>query len=304
VSNVLVLGASGTIGRALVPYLKVSGLYEVREVDHRPAFRDGFRHGDLLAPLDLVPHIAWADVVVNLAGVVSRVIAADSPSLAYHANVAGALDVALLADRLNAKLVHLSTSEVYGPNLDTMSEDDQLHPNNRYGLTNAIAESALQYETTIGLELVILRPFMVYGPDEEEGDHRSAVRRFTTALLVDRELIVHEGAMRSWLFIDDAVDAIERAIATDLPTGTVLNIGSPDVRPVRDVADLLAAELDLIDPRIREVPLPPRMTLVKKPALERAEELLSFTANVTLEEGIAIVAEDPRLLLGLAPDST
>ena len=85
-------------------------------------------------------------------------------------------------------------------------------PNNRYGLSKLLGEQLVEYEVrTHGLEAVVLRPFMMYDENEDLGDHRSAMIRFSSELALGRPIEVHRGSGRSWLHVTDAVRAIEAA---------------------------------------------------------------------------------------------
>lgn len=54
----LVIGSEGNIGKPLVKYLKELG-YEVREVDIKPRFREGYTIADITKPCDLVKVFDW-----------------------------------------------------------------------------------------------------------------------------------------------------------------------------------------------------------------------------------------------------
>ena len=102
-------------------------------------------------------------------------------------------------------------------------------PNNRYGLSKLLGEQLVEYEArTHGLKAVRARPFMMYDENEELGDHRSAMIRFTTR---PRARPADPGAPRqrraAGCTSSDAVRAIEAAAT--LREYAVINIGHPDV---------------------------------------------------------------------------
>src|SRR5207249_7740509 len=134
-----------------------------------------------------------------------------------------------------------STSEVYGPGHQLMSEDaTDLAPNNRYGLSKLLGERLVEYEVRQhGLAAVTLRPFMVYDENEELGAHRSAMIRFAHELALGRPIEIHEGSRRGWLHVSEAVAAIEAAV--HVPDYAVINIGHPDVRSMRELAEMIRA---------------------------------------------------------------
>jgi nucleoside-diphosphate-sugar epimerase len=182
--------------------------------------------------------------------------------------------------------VFFSTSEVYGPGIDPMDEKlADPKPNNRYGLSKLLAEKIIEYEVSEhGLSAVILRPFMVYGENEEQGDHRSAMIRFATDLEQHKQITVHTGSARGWLHISDAVDVIERSAHLD--KFATINIGHPQILSTLALAEMICTELGRPYDLIETAELPGRMTLRKNPSLDRQASLLGFSPKIYLEEGV------------------
>jgi len=290
----LVIGSEGNIGTPLVKHLRAAG-YDVVESDIRPAWRPGYVMADINYPVDLLPAFdAKPDVVFLLSAMVSRVTCEQASSLAIATNLAGVNNVLQLAKRAGASVVFFSTSEVYGPHCNPMDEQDaNPRPNNRYGLSKLLGEQLVEYEVrTHGLRAVSLRPFMVYDENEDLGDHRSAMIRFTSELARGRPVQVHRGGARSWLHISDAVRSITAAAAVS--EYAVVNIGHPDVVPIEDLAERIRRELQADPALIETVELPARMTLVKRPVLNRQHELLGVEPRVGLDEGIRLVCARVR----------
>lgn len=289
----LVIGSEGNVGRPLCRWLAGQG-WEVLRSDHKPGWRDGYVMADIRTPGDLLPAFDWRpDAVFLLAAMVSRVTCEQASSLAVATNLQGVQNVLDLTKRAGARLVYFSTSEVYGPGHETMDERDRPRPNNRYGLTKLLSESLVEYEVEHhGLRAVTLRPFMIYDEEEELGDHRSAMIRFASELALGRPVEVHAGSARGWLHVSDAVRAVEAAARLD--RYAVINVGHADVRPVAELAELVRAELGAAPELVRVRELPERMTLVKRPRLDRQRELLGFTPRVTLEEGVRRVCRRVR----------
>ncbi len=290
----LVIGSEGNIGSPLVQHLKQVG-YDVLESDIRPGWRDRFVMADINHPVDLLPAFDWKpDVVFLLSAMVSRVTCEQASSLAIATNLGGINNVLQLAKRAGSRVVFFSTSEVYGPGLDTMDEAGSTpQPNNRYGLSKLLGEHLVEYEVrTHGLRAVSLRPFMVYDENEDLGDHRSAMIRFSSELAQGRPIEVHRGSARSWLHISDAVRAIEAAVR--VPHYAAINIGHPDVVPIAALAEMVRRELGADPLLVREIDLPERMTSIKVPVLERMRTLLGVEPTVSLRDGVARVCARVR----------
>lgn len=289
--KMLVIGSEGNIGVPLVKHLRAVG-HEVQEADLVQGWRPNYTVADINHPLDLVPAFEWGpDVVFLLSAMVSRVTCEQAASLALHTNLAGVNNVVQLAKMCRpggAKLVFFSTSEVYGPGCDPMSEmESNPQPNNRYGFSKWLGEKIVEYEVNQHkLQAVIIRPFMMYDENEDFGDHRSAMIRFAWNLAQNKVIEVHRGSARGWLHASDAVNAIERAACMQLKNGDIFNIGHPDIRPMDALAHMIAKRLGKPEELIKTVDFPERMTAVKRPTLLKQKDVLCAEPKVSLDEGV------------------
>ena len=282
----LVIGSEGNIGGPLTAHLKSVG-YEVIGVDLRPGWREDYLTADITHPVDLIPAFDWGpDVVFLLAATVGRMVCEQAASLAISTNLAGVNNVLQLCKRAGARCVYFSSSEVYGPHCDPMDEVHSVpRPNNRYALTKWLGEQLVEYEARAGgLTAVTVRPCMVYDEHETVGEHRSAMIRFVSNLARGRPIEVHRGSARSWLHVSDIVRGIEAAGRLD--EHTVINLGHPELVPMADLAEMIRAELGASPELVITTELPPKMTLIKRPTLERQRTLLGFEPRVGIEEGV------------------
>jgi len=287
----LVIGSEGNIGTVLVKHLRSKG-YEVLEVDIKSGYRDHYMVADINHPIDLLPAFDWQpNVVFLLSAMVSRVTCEQAGSLAMITNLGGINNVLQLCKRVNAKMIFFSTSEVYGPECDPMDEAlSNPEPNNRYGLSKLLGEQIVEYEVkNYGLRAVSIRPFMMYDEEEHFGDHRSAMIRFVGNMALGRPIEVHNGSARSWFHASDAVEAIEATVHVN--RYSVINIGHPEVISMAQLAEMIRAELNAPKELIRYVDIPERMTLVKRPLLDRQKTILGIEPKVSLKEGVKRVCK-------------
>jgi nucleoside-diphosphate-sugar epimerase len=290
-AKALVIGSEGNIGAPLVAYLRSVG-YSVLECDIRPGWREDYLSADISQPVDLLPAFDWRpDVVFLLAAHVGRMLCEQAASLAVSTNVAGVNNVLQLCKRVDARCVFSSSSEVYGPRCDVMDEAHSVpQPANRYALTKWLGEQLVEYEVrTSGLRAVTLRPCMVYDEHETVGEHRSAMIRFASNLAQGRPIEVHRGSARSWLHVSDIVRGVEAA--GRLEQYTVINVGHPDVIPMSELAEMIRVELNASPELVLTTELPPGVTLVKRPTLDRQRALLGLEPRVGIVEGVRRLCE-------------
>jgi UDP-glucose 4-epimerase len=165
--RVLVTGATGFVGRALVPALMEHG-HTVRA-----ALRGGAtapfhphveiaRHGDLAGDVDWTPIVAGVDAIVHLAGIAH--IGTDVPEARYdRINHQVTEDLAVAAEGAQAKrFIFVSSIRAQsGPSADhILSEKDAPQPADIYGVSKLAAEGALHNSA---LRYTILRPVLIYG---------------------------------------------------------------------------------------------------------------------------------------------
>lgn len=170
--KVLVTGATGFVGQTLVPMLRQAG-HEVIPAGRRPGSVDGLPVrvvGDLGPGTDWLPSLSGCEAVVHLAARVHVMDAAGRSDVAgfRRINVLGTEHLARQAARVGARrLVHVSTVKVHGEHSPgrPFTEDDVPRPSDAYALSKWEAEEVLRrVASETGLETVVLRPPLVYGP--------------------------------------------------------------------------------------------------------------------------------------------
>jgi nucleoside-diphosphate-sugar epimerase len=281
--RVLVTGASGFVGRALVEELRhAEGAYEVHPL--------GRQDGDLSHEGVAGAAVAEArpDVVVHGAARIGVLRCEDAPELAVRSNVLATAHVARAAGASGARLVYLSTSDVYG-SAAAADEDTPPAPESLYALTKLWGEQAAALYAPE--RLAILRLANPYGPGVDAGQAKGAVPTMLRQAVAREPIPVFRGEARAFCWIGDVVRAVRLVLEAD-GEGT-LNVGS-DGEPVAlvDVArvacELTGAPHDLIE----QVEPPPGRVMTRI-ATERIRAL-GWRPEVALDDGMRMLLDSLR----------
>lgn len=289
--RILVIGSEGTIGSKLVPYLKKNDEFYVKRADRIRIREDDYEMVDITHYETLEPAFEPSpNIVIHLAGEVSRETSEHWPNIAIESNVVGTMNVIKLCLKHNAKLVFAGTSEEYGSayfdGIPVTEDDQPRQQQGIYGLTKWMAEELIEYcHRRYGLNAIIVRLFMCYGPGEEPNPYRSAIARFIDWARRGEPIHVHKGGERSWCYIDDIIEGIVSAMKYEDETFSIFNIGRDEPWNMEDVAKEIIRLTNSTSEIILE-PAPPGITLVKRGNFSKAEKVLNWKAKTSFLEGL------------------
>jgi GDP-4-dehydro-6-deoxy-D-mannose reductase len=278
--RVLVTGASGFVGRALVEELRHGErAYEV--------FPLGREDGDLADAGVAENAIAETkpDAVVHAAARIGVVRCEDEPELALRSNVLATVHVARACAKQGARLAYVSTADVYGM-AAIADEDTPPTPESLYALTKLWGEEAARLYAPD--RLLILRLANPYGPGVEAGEGKGAVPTMLRQAESGERIPAFRGEARSWCWIGD----VARAVRLVLESGEdgVFNVGT-DADPIAltDLARLACAATGASEELIDEVEPPPGR-VSPRIGVERLRAL-GWRAEVGLEDGLRLLLE-------------
>ncbi len=146
-------------------------------------------------------------------------------------NIRAALELADYAVGAGAKsFVYLSTGGVYRPSDGQLRETTQVAPQSFYAATKAAAEILLSYYSEL-LNVIILRPFFVYGP----GQTGMLIPTLISKVAAGQEVLVSgpDGMRSNPTYVDDAVDMIE--LSLQLESSATLNIAGTESLSIREI---------------------------------------------------------------------
>jgi UDP-glucuronate decarboxylase len=303
--RILVTGGAGFIGSHLCERL-LSGGHEVVCLDNFfTGRRENVRHLTDSKRFELLRHditepiLLEVEQIYNLACPASPIHYQYNPIKTVKTSVIGAVNMLDLAERVRARILQASTSEVYGdPEVHPQPEEYWGHVNcvglrACYDESKRVAETLMMdYHRQNGIDTRIIRIFNTYGPRMLEDDGR-VVSNFIVQALRGEELTVHGtgGQTRSFCYVDDLVEGmirlmnVEQSASDEYDVHDPVNVGNPSELTMRELAVEVARAVGR-EARTRECPLPQDNPRQRRPDITRARKLLGWEPTVTLREGL------------------
>ena len=272
--KIVVTGALGHIGSALIRQLpfdfpdaaivmidnlmtqRYASLFDLPVVG-----RYHFVEGDV-RKIDLKSLLDGADVVVHLAAITDAAGTFDRASELEANNFDAAAKIAAACQEVDARLIHLSSTSVYGTQNALVAEDctvDELKPQSPYAETKLKEETLIQSLANDGLRSIVLRFGTIFGASVGMRYH-TAVNKFCWQAVMRQPLSIWKSAYdqkRPYLDLVDAIRAISFVIKEDLFDGRVYNVLTVNAT-VHDIVD-----------RIREFVPDVRLSFVNSPIMNQ-----------------------------------
>ncbi len=254
--KILVTGADGFIGSHLVEHLLDQGV-DVRAFVYYNSFNswgwldDTSEHvrqsievfaGDIRDPHGVRHAMTGCDVVIHLAALIAIPYSYHSPDTYIDTNVKGTLNVVQAARELGvARVVHTSTSEVYGTaRFVPITEAHPLQAQSPYSASKIGADQiAASFFHSFETPVAVVRPFNTYGPRQSA---RAVIPTIITQIASGARQ-VKLGAThptRDFNFVRDTVRGFVAIAECDAAVGQVVNVGSNYEVSIGDTARLIA----------------------------------------------------------------
>ncbi|QNB47015.1 SDR family NAD(P)-dependent oxidoreductase [Thermanaerosceptrum fracticalcis] len=254
--KVLVTGADGFIGSHLTEKLVEKG-YNVRAFVLYNSFNSwgwldytqaGIKKeieifaGDIRDPHGVKKAMEGCELVFHLAALIAIPYSYHSPDTYVDTNIKGTLNILQAARELGVeKLVHTSTSEVYGTaRFVPITEDHPLQGQSPYAASKIGADQmALSFHRSFNLPVSIIRPFNTYGPRQSA---RAIIPTIITQIASGQRRL-KLGSLhptRDFNYVKDTVAGFIAVAESSLSIGEVINIGSNYEISIGDTVQLIA----------------------------------------------------------------
>ncbi len=235
------------------------------------------------------------DFLFNLAGQTSHMDSMADPFTDLEINCRAQLSI-LEACRKHSpgvKVVFAGTRQVYGrPDALPVDETHLLRPTDVNGINKMAGEwYHILYNNVYGLRACALRLTNTYGPRMRVKDARQTFLGVWLRRIAQGEPfeVWGGGQLRDFTYVDDAVDALLRAAASDEANGQVFNLGGVSVLTLRALADLLVEVAGTGSYAVREFPADRKRIDIGDYYADdgRIRRALGWAPQVTEREGLA-----------------
>jgi UDP-glucuronate decarboxylase len=297
--RILVTGGAGFLGSHLCRRLLGQG-HEVLCVDN---FSTGTRRNieelldnplfELLRHNVTFPLFVEVDEIYNLACPASPVHYQFDPVQTTKTSVSGAINMLGLAKRLKVRILQASTSEVYGDPIVHPQTEDYWGNVNPIGSRSCYDEGKRCAETLFfdyyrqhKMSIKVARIFNTYGPNMRPDDGRVVSNFICQALLGEDLTVFGRGEQtRSFCYVTDLIDGLDRLMNSPENVTGPINIGNPGEFTIRELAEKVIA-ITGSKSKIVERPLPEDDPKQRQPNIELAGKLLGWRPSINLDEGL------------------
>ena len=303
--KILVTGADGFIGSHLIEELVHKG-YKVRafvfynsfntwgwldSIDKKVLKDIEIISGDIRDVDSVEKACKNCEIIFHLAALVGIPYSYHAPETYIDTNIKGTLNVLrALKKNNNSKLIHTSTSEVYGtPKLLPITEKFPVSAQSPYAASKVGADHlALSFYKSYDLPITIIRPFNTFGPRQSL---RAVIPTIITQILSSKKKIKlgNTYSTRNFNYVSDTVNGFISTINKNKIYGEVINIGSDyDIsiyNIIKEIEKLTGKNIKIIkeDKRVR-----PKKSEVEKlrASGQKAKKLLNWSPKFIGKQGL------------------
>lgn len=299
---ILVTGGCGFIGSHIVEKLVENG-YNVSIISRPRCNHENIRHllskikfyngdvTDIKFLENTMRNMNSLECIVHLAALINVDESIKTPRLFWDVNVGGTFNVLECARKKDAKVIKMSTCEVYG-NVPKGKADEK-HPTNPcspYAASKLAADRyCFTYHNTYGLPVTIARPFNIYGPRQSAAMYGAVIPKFITRVLNNQPpLIFGDGLQtRDYVYVEDVAEGYLKLIKNNNFPGEAINFATGIDHSIGDIANRVikfAGKEDILRPEFVNA----RQGELRRSCgdYSKAKKLLGWEPKVSFDEGL------------------
>jgi UDP-glucose 4-epimerase len=291
--KLLVVGGTGFIGRHIVKKSLDLGFNTTSLSKSNPIEKekiDGVTYltADIIDKQSLFVNLDGKvfDYVINSSGYINHSNYSNDGSKIFDAHFYGVKNLIDCLDKGKIKrFVQFGSSDEYGSNSAPQNENQKESPIAMYSCAKVASTYFLQtlYKTE-NFPSVILRPFLVYGPNQ--GKDRF-IPQIIMGCINDEKFPVSEGMqLRDFLFIDDFIDVVFLTLHNNNVLGEIINISSGIPVTIKKVINIIVDTIKSGQPQFGKIKYRDGENMKLYGDITKVKKLLNWKPRVDLETGL------------------
>lgn len=304
--KVFVTGAGGFIGSQVVKELIEKG-YDVKALcRYNSNSNSGWLNepiyskivnlevvfGDVTDTELIAKQVMSSDIVINLAALIGIPYSYHAPRSYLNVNLLGVLNLLEATKKNGAKLVQISTSEVYGtPNAVPITLNHPINPQSPYAASKSAADFLCKsYSDSFSSRTLVVRPFNTYGP-------RQSMRAVIPTILnqiANGKSVLKLGSTdvkRDFTYVSDTAKGIVAAATSEFCDGRVIQLGTGTSYSIDQIIEFCREEfnpdlrVETDESRVR--PANSEVQILESDP-STAKELLNWKHKINIKDGLKL----------------
>ena len=300
IKRVLVSGGAGFLGSHLCDRLVERGEDVICLDNFFTSQKSNIAHLLDKPNFELIRHDVTFPIFLEVDEIYNLACPASPPHYQYNpikttkTSVMGAINMLGLAKRVGARILHASTSEIYGdPEVHPQPESyrgsvNPIGPRACYDEGKRAAETLMfDYYRENRVDIRVVRIFNTYGPRMHPFDGR-VVSNFVRQGLGGEDITLYgDGSQtRSFCYVDDLLDGVLAMMAVEEDFPGPVNLGNPSEFTIRELAELVVELTDAGSRIVQTRPIPEDDPRQRCPDIGLARQRLAWEPKVQLREGL------------------
>ena len=291
--RLLVVGGTGFIGQHVVKRALDKGFDTTVLTKNNHNFTDKldgvtYLSADISHKVSLLTRLQNKvfDYVVNLGGYIDHANYSNGGGEVYDVHFNGVRNLVDCIDKSKIKrFVQIGSSDEYGNNSAPQSEIQREAPISPYSCAKVASTYFLQtLFKTEKYPAVILRPFLVYGPGQDE---ERFIPQIIKGCLNNQKFPTSKGEqLRDFCYIDDFIQAVFFALDNNNTHGEVINIASGKPVSIKKMIDTIVDVIGSGQPQFGQIAYRNGENMTLYGDITKAKKFLDWKPSVGLEQGL------------------